>query len=121
MELLARLESALRTEESYFRAQLLREDVARLKRLAELAATAPNLEAFKREGLMIGWTPGDTRSWELKAMLDLLLNAYYATAICGGSAATEEDRLLAAWQAFDAQRMQRLVGCLARVPRPDGG
>jgi hypothetical protein len=117
MDLLARLEADLRSEESYFRAQLLREDVARLKRLLELAATAPNIDVFKKEGLMIGWTPGDTRSWELKATLDPLLEAFYATA-AGGVGADADDRLLAAWQAFDAQRMERLVGCLSRVPRP---
>jgi hypothetical protein len=118
MNLLARLEADLRSEESYFRAQLLREDVARLKRLLELAAAEPNLDAFKREGLMIGWTPGDTRSWELKATLDPLLEAFHAAATGGGVGADADDRLLAAWQAFDAQRMERLVGCLSRIPRP---
>jgi hypothetical protein len=117
MDLLARLEADLRSEESYFRAQLLREDVARLERLQELAAAAPNVNAFKKEGLMIGWTPGDTRSWELKATLDPLLEAFYATAT-RGAGADAEGRLLTAWRAFDAQRMEWLVGCLSRVPRP---
>jgi hypothetical protein len=117
MDLLARLEADLRSEESYFRAQLLREDVARLERLRELAAVAPNLEAFKKEGRMIGWTPGDTRTWELQATLDPLLEAFYAGATCGVTA-DADGRLLAAWRAFDAQRMEQLVGCLSRVPQP---
>lgn len=117
MDLLARLQADLRSEESYFRAQLLREDVARLQRLQELAAAAPNIDAFKKEGLMIGWTPGDTRSWELEATLDPLLEAFYATAT-RAAGADADGRLLAAWRAFDAHRMERLVGCLARVPRP---
>lgn len=117
MDLLARLEADLRSEESYFRAQLLREDIARLGRLQELAAAALNVDAFKKEGLVIGWTAGDTRSWELEATLDPLLEAFYATAT-GGASANAEGRLLAAWRAFDRQRMERLVGCLSRVPQP---
>jgi hypothetical protein len=117
MDLRARLEGDLRDEESYFRAQLLREDLARLERLQELAATEPDLAAFKKAGLMIGWTPGDTRTWELRATLDPLLEAFYASATGGGSA-DADGRLLAAWEAFDAERMERLVGCLSRVPRP---
>ena len=117
MDLLARLESEMRKEESYFRAQLLREDLARLERLKDLAARLPGVEAFKKEGLTIGWTPGDTRSWELKSTLDPFLEAFYAAATRGSGADTD-GRLLGAWRAFDAQRMDRLVGCLARVPRP---
>jgi hypothetical protein len=117
MDLLARLESDLRNEEGYFRAQLLREDVARLRRLKELAATAPNIDAFKKEGRMIGWTPGDARSWELGETLDPLLEVFYATATCS-SGEDADARLLTAWQAFDRQRMERLVGCLSRVPQP---
>ena len=117
MDLLARLEADSRSEESYFRAQLLREDIARLKRLRELAAVAPNVDAFKKEGLMIGWTLGDSRTWELKATLDPLLEAFYAEATCG-AAADADGSLLAAWRAFDAHRMERLAGCLSRVPRP---
>ena len=117
MDLLARLESNLRNEGGYFRAQLLREDLARLRRLEELAAAAPNIEAFKKQGLMIGWTPGDTRSWELRQTLVPLLEAFYAaTTASGGEDA--DGCLLAAWQAFDNQRMERLVGCLSRVARP---
>ncbi len=117
MDLRARLERDLRSEESYFRAQLLREDVARLEHLQELSATAPDVEAFKKAGLMIGWTPGDTRTWELRSALDPLLEAFYASAAHGGGADADR-RLLAAWEAFDAQRMERLLGCLSRVPRP---
>lgn len=116
MDLLARLESDLRTEEGCFRAQLLREDVARLRRLQELAAAAPDIEAFKKAGRAIGWTPGDARSWELRNTLDPLLEAFYAAATCKGGEA--DGRLLAAWEAFHRQRIERLVGCLSRVPRP---
>jgi hypothetical protein len=117
MDLLARLESDLRSEESYFRGQLLREDLARLKRLEELARSAPDANAFKNEGRMLGWTQGDARTWELRATLDPLLGAFYATAT-GGGGVEADNHLLAAWRAFDTQRMEHLVGCLSRVPRP---
>lgn len=119
MQLVARLENELLTEESYFRCQLLREDLARLKRLQELACSAPNVQAFEKEGRMLAWTPDSLRNWELKEALDPFLQAFYAAATIGGSNA--EDRLLAAWRALDARRLERLVGCLSRVPRPEGG
>ena len=119
MDLLARLEGELRAEESYFRSQLLREDMARLERLQELARTAPDAEAFEKEGRMLAWTPDSMRNWELKEALDPFLQAFYAAATTGGGS-DADDRVLAAWRALDAQRMDRLVGCLSRVPRPRG-
>lgn len=117
MDLLNRLEASALAEESYFRAQLLKEDIGRLRRLQELSLSVPDLATFKKAGTMIGWTPGDTRSWELKSSLDPLLEAFYASA-----AAPDLDssrRLDAAWEAFNAHRVALLVGCLSRVPKPD--
>lgn len=117
MTLIEQLEKALQAEESIFRAQLIKEDLARLKALERLAEAAESKEAFLKQGLFIGWTSGDARTFELKPALEPLLIAFHA--------AREEDdegahaRLAAAWQAFDAFRMERLVGCLSRVPRPD--
>lgn len=68
MDIFDRLGRALSVEESYFRTQLLREDVARLARLRELAGKATTEEAFLRDGLFIDWTPAGLRNGELKAM-----------------------------------------------------
>lgn len=118
MDILDRLERALSSEESYFRAQLLREDLARLERLRELASKATTEETFLRDGLFIDWTPASLRNGELKATLEPLLKAFFA-AEKGASGTDVDARLLRAWNAFDAQRMDLLVGCLSRVPRPD--
>ncbi len=118
MNLLQRLERALGVEESYFRAQLLREDVARLERLRELAGKAATEEMFLRDGLLMDWTPAGLRNGELKATLEPVLRAFFA-AENGAPGAEADADLLQAWHAFDAQRMDLLVGCLARVPRPD--
>jgi hypothetical protein len=93
------------SEESYFRSQLLREDIARLNRLQELAGMADEA-AFKKDGAMIGWTPGDTRSWELKSTLLPFLDAFYAC--CIDPSAINEERAVRAWTAFEDHRMAHL-------------
>ncbi len=118
MDILDRLERALSVEESYFGAQLLREDLARLARLREVAGKAVSESAFLRDGVFIDWTPAGLRNGELKATLEPLLGAFFAAAK-GAPGAEADARLLRAWYAFDAQRMDLLVGCLSRVPRPN--
>lgn len=115
--LVTRLEIAAAANKSYFRTCLLKEDVARLLLLQELSRSEADLTAFKAAGSMIGWTPGDTRTWELQPALDLLLDTFYSAATmpaCGS-----EKRLNAAWDAFDVARIDLLVGCLSRVPKPE--
>lgn len=118
MKLLDQLERALSAEESYFRAQLLREDVARLKALRELASKAISPESFLEDGLGLEWTPGGLRNQQLKGALEPLLEAF-CFADKSGPGADTDAHLLRAWYAFDAQRMDVLLGCLSRVPRPD--
>jgi len=115
MRLIEQLEAAHAAEQSVFRAQLIKEDIARLRTLAELAAKASSPEDFVRQGLLIGWTLGDARTFELRPALVPLLMAFHAAGLGGEEA---EARLASAWQAFDSFRMERLVGCLSRVPRP---
>ena len=66
MRLIETLNRRASAEESPFRAQLLREDVARLKKLRELARGSRDLAAFKTAGMRIGWTQGDARTHELR-------------------------------------------------------
>lgn len=116
MDLIARLEASLLTEESYFRSQLLKEDIDRLHRLLGQSKAAESLAAFKKDGTMIGWTPGDTRTWELKSTLDPFLDAFYAATTT--PAPVLSGKLDAAWDEFNAHRVALLVGCLSRVPKP---
>jgi hypothetical protein len=117
MNLLNQLETSAHSEKSYFRAQLLKEDIGRLRQLHELTQSSPDFAAFKKQGTMIGWTPGDTRSWELKETLEPFLKAFYASEVDPKNEKNAD--VFAAWQAFDTHRMALLVGCLSRVPKPD--
>ena len=119
MRLIAELEGLIGAEESLFRAQLLREDVARLRKLRDLAQTAVDFETFAAAARRLGWTQGDERTHELKPALDAMLDAVYGLEK-GASAGDAEARLNRAWTELTRARMERLVGCLAMpVPRPD--
>ncbi|MBU1210555.1 MAG: hypothetical protein KJ587_04665 [Alphaproteobacteria bacterium] len=121
MRLIEDLKQQQADEPSYFRQHLMMEDISRLERLAELAATSDDLAAFVTAGKTVGWTPEDRRTHELNATLEPLLVALHGR--CGldaGSPQASEldDRIEMLWQAFDANRMERLIGCLSRVPPP---
>ena len=130
MQLIDELKQRLEGEPSLFRAQLLREDIARLNRLCELARATGEFDAFRKAAMRIGWTQGDSRTQELAEPLGAFLEAvfaYYredgaATAERSGGAArdpAQEARLVAAWNELHRVRMERLVGCLSNpVPRP---
>lgn len=118
MRLLDTLQRLVAEEASPFRAQLAREDVARLRRLQELARSAPDLAAFKTCGMRIGWTQGDLRTHELRAPLESFLESVFAYET--GTGDTEQEaRIDAAWRELHRVRMERLVGCLSTpVPKP---
>ncbi len=118
MRLLEELERLAAAEESLFRAQLLREDAARLRKLEELARAAPDLETFTKNGLRVGWTQGDARTSELREPLEALLQAVYAFER-GVHGPEQEARIVDCWNALHRVRMERLLGCLSTpVPRP---
>ncbi|HZP93512.1 MAG TPA: hypothetical protein VFB20_11620 [Burkholderiales bacterium] len=112
MRLIDTLQRRAAQEESPFRAQLLREDVARLRRLRELARNNPDLTAFKAAGMRIGWTQGDARTQELRAPLERLLELVheYETSDHGSELETAIDET---WLELHRCRMERLLGCLA--------
>lgn len=111
MHLIDELESLLAKEESMFRAQLLREDVARLRKLVDLAGEHEDFDAFVKAGTYIGWTKGDMRTHELKEELGELLRAVYGYA--RGERNDDEDQdVRAAWDEFHVTRLRKLVHCL---------
>lgn len=110
MRLIEELERRAAREESMFQAQLLREDVARLRKLQQLLQTAKDEDEFKKAGMRVGWTPGDARTGELREPLVALLAAVYRG---------DEARIAESWHALHRTRMERLLGCLSTpVPRP---
>lgn len=111
MHLIEELEALLNKEESMFRAQLLREDVDRLRKLTSLARENGDRDAFVKAGMYIGWTSGDMRTHELKEELEPLLDATLAYATGGGT--DEQDQALrTAWDNFHIARMRKIVHCL---------
>ena len=72
MRLIAELERLAAAEESLFRRQLLREDLARLRKLEALAQSASDVDAFRQSGMRLGWTQGDARTAELAEPLELI-------------------------------------------------
>lgn len=118
MRLIDDLEGRLAAEKSFFRAQLLREDIARLGKLEALARATPDLEEYRRAGRHLGWTPMDARTHELGAALDRLLEAVRETAR-GAGPADGDTRALEAWIDITRTRLERMVGCLSTpAPQP---
>jgi hypothetical protein len=118
MRLIETLRRRAGEEDSLFRAQLLREDAARLEKLLQLARSTPDLAAFTTAGMRVGWTQGDARTHELRAPLERLLVLMHAheTRLHG---APSDDDIEAAWLELHRCRMERLVGCLSTpAPKP---
>lgn len=120
MDLARELERRAAAEASPFRAQLMREDAARARKLALLARSVPDMQAFLEQGRRLGWTQGDARTAELAPALTPFLEAAYE--LEGQGAGEEgEARVLAAWLELWRLRMERLVGCLSTPPVPPEG
>lgn len=93
--------------DSYFRAALAREDQARIAKLRQLLAETGTVEQFVQQGLFVGWTAGDLRSKELAPAFEPFARALWIAEREGPN-----DRLMAAWNAFNAERMRVLIHCL---------
>ena len=119
VQLIEELRQSIGEEKSLFRAQLLREDVARLTKLTELAGSTTDADQFKRAARRLGWTSGDQRTHELAQPLDVLLDAVFAYVRASALDAALEARIRDAWLELHRTRMERLVGCLSTpVPKP---
>lgn len=118
MQLIDELERRLATEPSLFRAQLLREDITRLRKLDALARSELETEAYRKAAYRLEWTAQNARTSELREALDLLLDSWRSALSHGGSADLDE-RMLRAWEEMTRLRLENMVGCLStRVPKP---
>jgi hypothetical protein len=111
MHLVEELQSWIDAEESLFRAQLLREDMARLGKLAELAQSQESYEGYAKEGLYIGWTQGDFHTQLLKEPIEALMAAVHAYET-GGRTDVQDQAVRQAWGVFHRMRLDKLVHCL---------
>jgi hypothetical protein len=118
MRLIEDLARRLDAEQSFFQSQLLREDIARLTRMRDLAGAAANAAAFRKTVLRLGWTAGDLRTHEIRVPLEALADAVYAYET-GARGPEQEPRIEQAWMILHRVRMERLMGCLSTpVPKP---
>lgn len=90
---------------------MLRDDVARLRRLIELADGHDDRAEFHKAGTYIGCTNGDMRTHELMGRLVPLIYAVYDWHR-GGQAPEVEQAVRSAWDAFNIERMRKLLHCL---------
>lgn len=120
MQLVTSLKKAVEQEESPFRAQLMREDIARLQRLQNLAEQSSSRDAFVKEGFFVGWTQNDMRTHEFGDELQAFLEALYDHLHEASPSAESESRVTGTWNMLHAKRLERLVGCLSRVPTLEG-
>ena len=125
MRLIRELERKLETEQSYFQAHLLREDVARLARMRDLARDVADAVTFRKAALRLGWTAGDLRTHEIREPLEMLADAIYSYVTTAGAADEGtsdgglEARIGQAWLILHRVCMERLMGCLSTpVPKP---
>ena len=110
MQLIEDLEGRLARGQSMFQAQLLREDIARLRKLVDLARVAQDAEQLVESALRIGWTQGDARTQELREPLEAFLRAVFA-----GNGTL----IVRTWETLHRVRMERLLGCLSTpAPKP---
>ena len=118
MRLIRELERKLETEQSYFQTHLLREDIARLGRMCDLARDTADAIAFRKVVLRLGWTAGDLRTHEIREPLEMLADAMYGYA-AGANNAEQEAHIEQAWLNLHRARMERLMGCLSTpAPKP---
>ena len=118
MDLIDELAQLAAAEPSPFRAQLLREDVARLRRLFALVDASPDEGTYRRAARRLGWTAQDARTDELRDPLERLLDAV-RDAPRAASHDVAEARIREAWSELTRIRIERLIGCLSTpVPKP---
>lgn len=118
MRLILKLERKLETEQSYFQAHLLREDIARLARMRDLARDTADAIEFRKAVLSLSWTAGNLRTHEIREPLEMLADAMYGYTAAAGDA-EQEARIEQAWLILHRARMERLMGCLSTpVPKP---
>jgi hypothetical protein len=111
LQILDELRSRLEHEQSVFRAQLMREDIARLEKLAALADESEDIAEFRKSGTYIGWTQNDRMTHLIAEPLGDLVDAVYAYCTEGAGEALDHS-VREAWLEFCKMRNEKLIKCL---------
>ena len=118
MLLIEELQKRIADEQSLFRAQLLREDVARLAKLGELARSA-RYRSIQDGGAAHRLDARRYAHERARRGAGGLLEAVFVRTQNGTIDAGQEARIRDAWLELHRVRMERLVGCLSTpVPEP---
>ena len=118
MQLLDDLEERAKAEKSPFRAQMLREDTVRLRKLEEIVRTTLEPDACRRAARRLGWTALDARTHELAEPLDRLVDAVRRSQFAAVRGADDAE-IRNAWLELTRLRLETMVGCLStRLPYP---
>lgn len=113
MFLLEQLQTQLEASQSMFARQLLHEDIERLEKLIKILKTTSTKQEFTKAGMVVGWTKGDLRTFELKQELSDFLSLFYDFQSTPKSQTPKKQKdLLLAWQMLNAKRMKVLLHCL---------
>ncbi|KAF0107092.1 MAG: hypothetical protein FD163_2332 [Hyphomonadaceae bacterium] len=111
MELFRFLEESATKSESYFQRFLAKEDLARVKKLLEMAKTAENITNFLKDGIFIGWTKDDLRTHELKPAIEPLLVKIFEFVKSEPSQEIDA-QIMQLWHEFHELRLKTLLHCL---------
>ena len=119
MRLIETLEQTIRSEDSPFRAQLLREDVQRIGALRDAAGTAPDENHLVEHALQLNWTASSERTQELAEPIGSLSRAVFQLVRHEAPDDAMQTQVERAWLELHQLRLERMVGCLSTpLPRP---
>lgn len=119
MRLIDTLEQTIRTEDSPFRAQLLREDVQRIGTLREAARTARDANHLIEQALQLNWTASAERTQELAEQISTLSRAVFELERHEAPDDAMQTTVERTWLELHRLRLERMVGCLSTpLPRP---
>jgi len=115
MHLIEMLRARITGDLSYFQAYLMREDIGRLEQVVAEVPRHADLASFLAVAVKFGWTAEDRRTADISVPLEAVLSAIY-THLQSDPPTPPDDEITRLWMAFDRHRIDRLAGCLARVP-----
>jgi hypothetical protein len=119
MRLIDTLEQTIASEDSPFRAQLLREDVKRIGELSDAAHTARDANHLAEQALQLNWTASAERTQELAEPVGRLSHAVFALVQQSDPSDALQTEVERAWLELHRTRLERMVGCLSTpLPRP---
>lgn len=122
MRLIDTLHAAIAQDDSPFRSQLLREDIARITGLCAEASQVDSSEALGRIAMQANWTASQARTDELGAEIRALSDAVFELVSAGNDASDAlELAVERCWLALHHLRLERMLGCLSTpLPKPVG-